>query len=87
MPAQIGDTFKYESYEYQIVAISEPLQFRPQEGKDFLSDYYIHMGYQRAWAYETLKELIFEEGALVEVIDRSAMANMLRAKIQEDSEL
>ncbi len=167
MTAQIGDTFKYESYEYRIVAISEPLQFRPQDygiqpkgvcsacwkgywceynisekgiilenfyvnsyndyypevngvqplrgqenqyfhymghhcykginikinytgkivvGKDFLSDYYIHMGYQRAWAYETLKELVFEEGALVEVIDHSAMADMLRAKIQEDPE-
>lgn len=29
-------------------------------GKGFINKYYIHMGYQRAWAYEVLQELVFD---------------------------
>ena len=53
-------------------------------GKDFLQEYYIHMGYQRAWSYKILKEFVFEEGVLVDVIDHSDMAKELRKQIKED---
>lgn len=164
MTAQIGDSFYFKNHEYSIVAISEPLCFRPQDygiipvaictgcwagfwceyeisdagiiledfyvnakgdyypavngvtpleeddepfqymghhlykgvhikmpytgkivaGKDFLRDYYIHMGYQRAWAYRELKEFVFEEGALADVIDHSRKAEELREQIGKD---
>ena len=44
-------------------------------GKDFLREYYIHMGYQRAWAYQTLVEFIFEDGSLLDTVDHSQMAS------------
>ena len=166
MTAQVGDKFRYKKKEYGIVAISNPIRFKPQDygitpqacctacwngywceyeisdegimldnlyvnskddyypeingilplseddskqkfrymshhlykgvnikipytgkivvGKDFLREYYIHMGYQRAWAYKQLKEFIFEEGKLIEVVDHSKVAKELRKQISED---
>lgn len=51
-------------------------------GNDFIHEYYIHMGFQRTWAYKALKELIFEEGILLDVIDHSDMAAKLRKEIE-----
>lgn len=166
MTAQVGDTFRYKKRDYNIVAISNPLRFNPQDygitpearctacwkgywceyeiseegimlenlfinskddyypeingilplsdnnsrqrfrymshhlykgvnikiqytgkivvGKDFLHEYYIHMGYQRAWAYKELKEFVFEEGKLLNVIDHSKVVKELRKQINED---
>lgn len=50
-------------------------------GGNFISRYYIHMGFQRAWAYEELKELVFEDGTLVEVNDQSHIAAEIREKL------
>ena len=47
-------------------------------GKGFIKKYYIHMGYQRAWAYEVLDELIFDKGELIKTVDHSEMAKRLR---------
>ena len=43
-------------------------------GKGFIREYYIHMGYQRARAYEVLEEMIFDEGKLIKTVDHSEMA-------------
>ncbi len=51
-------------------------------GKDFLREYYIHMGYQRAWAYETLLEFVFKNGELVEIIEHSEVAKRLREDME-----
>lgn len=50
-------------------------------GKDFLFDYYIHMGYQRAWAYQILTEYDFKRGKLVKTIDHSESAAKIREYI------
>lgn len=55
-------------------------------GKGFIHDYYIHMGFQRAWAYETLKEFVFENGKLINVVDHSKIAAELRELIDRDPE-
>ena len=34
-------------------------------GDGFMREYYIHMGFQRGWAYKKLIELVFEEGILL----------------------
>jgi len=51
-------------------------------GKGFIGRYYIHMGYQRAYAYEELIELGFRNGKLVSEKDISDEA----ARIREDIE-
>lgn len=51
-------------------------------GNGFIRDYYIHMGFQRAWAYEKVIELIFEKGVLVNVIDHSEKVKAIRAEIE-----
>lgn len=167
MTAQIGDRFRYKKNEYSIVAISNPLKFKPEDygitpepvctacwagfwceyhisekgivlenlyvnskddyypeingvspaagekcskkyieymghhcyrgvnikipytgkivvGKDFMREYYIHMGYQRAWSYKVLKEFVFKDGVLLDVIDHSKVAEDLRQKIAEE---
>lgn len=53
-------------------------------GKDFMRKYYIHLGYQRPWAYKESKEFIFEKGMLIDVIDHSTAAEEVRKRIEED---
>lgn len=50
-------------------------------GKNFLSQYYIHMGYQKFYAYEIVKEFIFEEGVLQDIVDHSDFAKSIRESI------
>ena len=50
-------------------------------GNDFIQDYYIHMGYQRSWAYRTLLEFVFDEGILIECNDYSETAQKQREMI------
>ena len=54
-------------------------------GKDFLPQYYIHMGFQRAWAFEKLIELVFENGTLVEKNDQSEVAADIRKQIEKNN--
>jgi hypothetical protein len=65
--------------------INLPLEYtgRIVAGTDFLPEYYIHMGYQRAWAYEKLVEFVFEKGKLVETIDHSLVAAQMREEIKD----
>jgi len=55
-------------------------------GKGFIKKYYIHMGYQRAWAYEVLDELIFDKGELIKTVDHSEMAKKLRLELENKAE-
>ena len=55
-------------------------------GKDFINEYYIHMGYQRAWAYEVLEEVIFDKGKLIKTVDHSEMAKKLRLDLENKVE-
>ena len=51
-------------------------------GDGFLQEYYIHMGFQRGWAYQKLIELIFKEGILLECNDLSHIAKAQRENIK-----
>ncbi|MDE5782200.1 MAG: hypothetical protein K2I03_12120 [Lachnospiraceae bacterium] len=55
-------------------------------GKGFINKYYIHMGYQRAWAYEVLEELIFDKGKLIKTVDHSEMAKKLRLELENKAD-
>ena len=47
-------------------------------GKDFMHEYYIHMGWQQAWSYKTVKEFEFKDGVLVNVVDYSDKVEKVR---------
>ncbi len=47
----------------------------------FLSELYVHLGYQPAWKYREVHELLFEDGRLLHAHDRSAAMAELRAKL------
>ncbi len=66
--------------------VNLPLSYtgRIVAGRDFLKKYYIHMGYQRAWSYGILLEFVFDEGRLIEIVDHSEMAELIRMEIEED---
>ena len=50
------------------------------EDKDFK-----YMGHQRAWAYQTLVEFIFEDGSLLDTVDHSQMAEKLREEMKKNT--
>ena len=66
--------------------INKPMKYTGKLllGNDFLSEYYVHMGYQGYWAYSELILFVFEEGLLVEARDVSKLAAMKRRQIQEE---
>ncbi|NHJ47924.1 MAG: hypothetical protein FK733_09060 [Asgard group archaeon] len=41
--------------------------------KDFIDSMYVHMGFQKPIAYETVIELKFEKGKLIEAVDKSEL--------------
>lgn len=53
-------------------------------GSGFLREYYIHMGYQRAWAYEKVFELCFENGKLISKEDHSKIVAKVREEAKQD---
>lgn len=55
-------------------------------GKDFMQEYYIHMGWQQAWAFKTVKEFEFKDGVLVNVVDYSDKVEKVRQDLNEHPE-
>lgn len=47
-------------------------------GRDFLHEYYIHAGFQHAWAYRYVYEFIFSHGQLQEIKDHSDKLREIR---------
>ena len=73
---------EYDGYHCYSLNMEIPYTGKILVGEGFLSDYYIHMGRQRPWAWEKLTELLFLDGRLIEVNDQSAIAAKIREKIQ-----
>lgn len=55
-------------------------------GDGFMHEYYIHMGFQRGWAYRELVEFVFEDGVLLECNDLSHIAKAQRDAIKKHGE-
>ena len=80
-----GNDFNYMGHRlYKGLNIKMNYTGKILVGSKFIPKYYIHMGYQSAWAYEVLTEFVFENGNLVKANDLSDVAAKLRAKIDED---
>ena len=58
-------------YIYGPLGFPVPLTGKILLGNDFIQDLYIHMGFQDAHKYEKVVELFFENGHLVNTVDRS----------------
>lgn len=56
-------------------------------GDKFIQDYYIHMGYQRAWAYEVVLEFVFENGKLIATYNHSDLVAKVRQEIVRDPDM
>lgn len=54
-------------------------------GRKFIDRYYIHMGFQRAHAYEEVIEIVFVRGRVVRTIDHSNIAAEIRKQIELDN--
>ena len=76
MPAHFGHRV------YRDVNLPVPYTGRILLGDGFMQEYYIHMGFQRGWAYKKLIELVFEEGILLECNDLSHIAKAQREAIK-----
>ena len=85
-----NETGESESYKapklhgqrvYKKVQLPIPYTGKILAGKEFLWDYYIHMGFQRPYAFKTLKEYVFENGILQEETDHSNSAEEIRKTI------
>ena len=81
----VEDDGYYHNFDHYY-ALDYPMNFSGKIllGKNFMSGYYIHMGYQQAWAYENVKEFVFKNGKLVEINDYSDKVQKLREDINKD---
>lgn len=80
-----GDIFEYMGHHlYKDINIKINYTWGILIGKDFLDEYYIHMGFQRPYAYKTVKELIFENGRLIKVVDYSQDMAQMRKNLSHD---
>lgn len=82
---KIDDYIDFDHY-YEL---NKPIEFSGKIllGCDFLSQYYIHMGFQQAWAYKTVKELEFEKGRLIKVNDYSERVEELRKNVKDKDDV
>jgi hypothetical protein len=78
MPKQGEDGFVYSNIDLQLT-FSGKLRL----ARDFIPEFYIHMGFQKPTAYKTVIDLGFEQGHLVEVKDRSEEAETKRGAFKE----
>lgn len=96
MPEEFTE-FKNGTKKKDIVRISKNMGHRCYEkvhlpidysgkilvGDGFIDEYYIHMGYQRYWAYKKLTEFVFENGQLIACNDHSDVAKATREQFKE----
>lgn len=52
----------------------------------FIMELYTHMGFHPAWKYEELKELLFRDGLLTQIRDRSDEMKMMRESLVDADE-
>ena len=74
----------YEYALYQNLQLRIPYTGNILVGNDFIWAHYVHMGLQRPWAYQSLFELVIEEGILLDVIDHSGLVQNLRNEIEKN---
>ena len=52
-------------------------------GAEFLRSHYVHMGFQKPYAFKSVSEMLFVEGNLTDVFDHSEKAAEARAALEQ----
>jgi hypothetical protein len=85
--AEKGEDFEYHGcHLYEGIDLPIDYSGKILLGRDFKQECYIHMGFQRPWAYDDLIELVFENGRLFQRTDLSEVAKKIRLSIEENPE-
>lgn len=71
---------------YQGLKLLTPFTGKIRLAKDFIRELYVHMGYQKGSAYETLLEFSFEAGKLINVQDISVENSQNRGAFKKHFE-
>ncbi|MCB9457274.1 MAG: hypothetical protein H6671_14915 [Anaerolineaceae bacterium] len=79
--AQIGGTFSAGQY----FDVDMPLTFSGGLliAKDFISARYVHMGFQKPTSFQTVLELLIENGRIVDVLDHSRKVAQMRDEMEK----
>lgn len=89
-PVFCGQKAHKSRYKYENMLVYSDLHFVIHFtgsivlGRGSISKYCVNMGFQRAWAYEKVIELRFENGAVVETVDHSDYVRQIRREIELD---
>jgi len=79
--ARLGDVevgFSFFSHSYVNLGLKTKFTGSLLFGKDFIEGMYVHMGYQRPIAYETVLEIQVQDGDIITVSDLSEKMAKLR---------
>lgn len=76
---------EYEAI-YKGIKVRVPFNGRMRLAKGFIRMLYVHQGFQKPSAFETVIDLKFEDGRLVEVKDRSKEVEAIRGRFRENYE-
>lgn len=82
MPKQ-PDSNSHSYFTYKGLKLFAPFTGTLKIAKDFIKELYIHMGYQKASAYETVLEFKFEKGKFVMMKDISSENATKRGNFKE----
>jgi hypothetical protein len=82
----VKDKVPRKTYVYH--GLNEIMTFsgRIRLAKNFFSEFYIHMGYQKASAYETVLDITLTDGQVVQIKDRSQEMEMKRGAFKKHYE-
>lgn len=72
---------KFDVYENLQLPVSFTGKLRI--AKDFIEEYYVHMGFQHPTAYKTVLDLSLKKGEVVSVLDRSAEMEPMRGEFKK----
>ena len=68
---------------YEDINLIVPFTGKIRLAKDFLREFYIHMGYQKASAYETVYDITIENGRVILIRNRSEEMKIKRGQFIE----
>jgi hypothetical protein len=71
---------------YEGLGVLVPFTGNLRIGKDFISELYIHMGYQKPTAFGTVLDIRLEEGRVVDITDRSKEMELKRGDFKKHYE-
>ncbi len=88
---RIGDvkpkkSVKYKVARYHGLSVIVPFTGTIRLAKDFIDEFYIHMGYQKPTAFKTVLDITLQHGKVVEVKDRSQEMERKRGGFKEHYE-